>query len=139
MRIRFDALSEKLASSDALSDREYFKKISKEHADLAPLAEAAQEYIRVFLQMKDDFAAAEEEEDREIQHQRRNNTELCKGGSSMFFYELSVEEINAGGEKQQYDPYRLTPGIEEHRKEYKDQIAVICFFECGVVEKQIQR
>ena len=90
VRIRFDALSEKLASSDALSDREYFKKISKEHADLAPLAEAAQEYIRVFLQMKDDFAAAEEEEDREMKEMLLEEGYACKERLASLAAELKI-------------------------------------------------
>jgi peptide chain release factor 1 len=75
---RYNALGEKLADPDILSDMDMWKKISKEHADLSELAAAAEEYKKVTTEMNDAFAMAETEEDREMKDMLLEEGYACK-------------------------------------------------------------
>lgn len=75
---KYSELGEKLSDPVVLEDMETWKKVSKEHADLSELAEAAGEYRRVYTEMEDAFAAAETEEDREMREMLEEEGYACK-------------------------------------------------------------
>ncbi len=75
---KYEELSEKLADNNVLADMQTWKKISKEHADLTELAEAAGEYKKTFKEMDDAFAMAEMETDKEMKEMLLEEGYACK-------------------------------------------------------------
>ena len=53
MKIKLEELNKELENPDVYSDQKHYQKIAKEHADLLPIIEKYEEYLKVQRDMLD--------------------------------------------------------------------------------------